>query len=48
MVKEVNIMMKWFHDEGYGVDISALRKEHPDLMDLGAYLEKDSGFEMKK
>ncbi|KAF2098576.1 NAD(P)-binding protein [Rhizodiscina lignyota] len=48
MVKEVNIMMKWFHDEGYGVDIPALRKEYPGLMDFGSYLEKRSGFEIKK
>jgi hypothetical protein len=48
LVKEVRIMMQWFHDEGYGADIAALRREHPGLRDFGAYLEESSGFEMKK
>lgn len=47
MVKEVSVMMKWFYDEGYKADISALRKEYPGLMDFGDYLEKKSGYKMK-
>jgi hypothetical protein len=47
MAKEVSLMMKWFYDEGYDADIKMLRKEHPGLMDFGAYLETRSGFKMK-
>lgn len=48
MVTDVRLMFKWFHDEGYGVDIQALRREHPALMDFGTYLDKKSGFTMKQ
>lgn len=42
------LMMKWFHDEGYGVDIEALRNEfHPGLMNFEDWMEKKSKFETK-
>jgi len=40
-------MMKWFKDEGYGVDIEAVRKVHPDLMNFENWMEKKSKFETK-
>lgn len=47
MVKEVAVMMKWFHDEGYAADIPVLTKDYPDLMQLRAYLGNVSDFKMK-
>ncbi|KAL3450330.1 nucleoside-diphosphate-sugar epimerase family protein [Aspergillus insuetus] len=44
MVKELGVMFKWFYDEGYGADVAALRKIHPELKDFGAWLETESGF----
>ncbi|TKA70842.1 hypothetical protein B0A49_04954 [Cryomyces minteri] len=46
-VAEMGIMFKWFNDVGYGVDIPALRKEHPGLLDFGDWVEKKSGFAKK-
>ncbi|OJJ95116.1 hypothetical protein ASPACDRAFT_1883731 [Aspergillus aculeatus ATCC 16872] len=43
-VKELGVMFKWFHDEGYGAEINALRKLNPDLKDFGTWLETESGF----
>ncbi|RAK74681.1 NAD(P)-binding protein [Aspergillus fijiensis CBS 313.89] len=43
-VKELGVMFKWFHNEGYGADIEALRKLNPDLKDFGTWLETESGF----
>ncbi|KAF7592529.1 hypothetical protein BBP40_012753 [Aspergillus hancockii] len=43
-VKELGVMFKWFHDEGYGADIPALRKFNPALKDFGRWLETDSQF----
>lgn len=45
-VKEMGIMMKWFYDEGYGANISELKKEHPGLLDFAGWLDK-SQFETK-
>lgn len=43
-VKEVGTMFGWFRDVGYGVDIPALKKEHPGLLSLGDWIEKHSAF----
>lgn len=43
-VKELGLMFKWFHDQGYGADIAALRAINPDLKDFGTWLETESGF----
>jgi len=40
-------MMVWFRKEGYGIDIEALRKVHPGLMNFEDWLEKKSKFETK-
>lgn len=44
MVKEVNLMITWFAQEGYGVDIEKLRKEEPQLMDFETWLREKSGW----
>jgi uncharacterized protein YbjT (DUF2867 family) len=44
MVKELGIMFKWFYDQGYGADVAALRKVHPESKHFGAWLETESGF----
>jgi uncharacterized protein YbjT (DUF2867 family) len=44
MVKEVGTMFNWFQEEGYGVDIQALRKEEPKLQDLSKWLKESSKF----
>lgn len=44
MMKEMGVMFKWFKEEGYGANIEELRKMHPELMDFGAYIEKESGY----
>lgn len=40
MSKEMGTMFAWFEKQGYGADIAALKKEHPDLVDLKTWLEK--------
>jgi uncharacterized protein YbjT (DUF2867 family) len=44
MVKEVGTMFNWFKNEGYGVDIQALRKEEPRLQDFSKWLKESSKF----
>lgn len=43
-VKELGVMFQWFHDEGYGADVAALRKMNPGLKDFGMWLETESAF----
>ncbi|RAK99439.1 nucleoside-diphosphate-sugar epimerase family protein [Aspergillus ibericus CBS 121593] len=43
-VKEMGSMYKWFHDEGFKVNIGELRKQHPGLKDVGSWLEQESEF----
>jgi len=47
-VKEVGTMFNWFYTDGYGSDIAELKKLHPGLLDLGAWLEKEGKFELVK
>ncbi|KAL8705093.1 MAG: hypothetical protein Q9201_001776 [Fulgogasparrea decipioides] len=44
MLKEINIMFRWFDEEGLAADISILKKLHPGLLSFGDWLEKESGF----
>lgn len=46
-VKELGVMFKWFHDEGYGADIPALKKLDPGLKTFGDWLKEDSQFETR-
>ncbi|KAF1361144.1 NAD(P)-binding protein [Lizonia empirigonia] len=43
-VTEVNVMINWFADEGYGVDIAKLKKEEPQLCDFERWLKERSGW----
>jgi uncharacterized protein YbjT (DUF2867 family) len=43
-VTEVNLMINWFADEGYGVDIAKLKKEEPQLCDFERWLKERSGW----
>ena len=45
---ELRAMINWFGSEGYGVDIEAVRKMHPSLMNLRTWIAEDSKFEKKK
>ncbi|KAG9565442.1 NAD(P)-binding protein, partial [Aureobasidium melanogenum] len=42
--KELGTMFRWFETDGYNVDITALRKEHPGLQTLGDWIVKESAF----
>ncbi|CAI7664134.1 unnamed protein product [Penicillium glandicola] len=44
-IKELGAMFKWFHDEGYGADIPALKRLNPGLKTFGDWLKEDSKFE---
>lgn len=41
-VAEVNVMIHWFADEGYGVDIARLKREEPKLCDFERWLKERS------
>lgn len=43
-VTELNVMINWFADEGYGVDIAKLKKEEPQLCDFERWLKERSGW----
>ncbi|KAL1836170.1 hypothetical protein VTJ49DRAFT_5479 [Mycothermus thermophilus] len=42
LVSEVGIMMEWFRDEGFGVDIAKLRELNPNLTTVEAWLKERS------
>lgn len=42
LIKDLGIMFKWFHDEGYGANVEELRKIHPGLQDSKAWLLESS------
>ncbi|KAH8422564.1 uncharacterized protein LDX57_000317 [Aspergillus melleus] len=44
LMKDMGYMFKWFHDEGYGVDIRKLREINPSMKNFETWLEKESGF----
>ncbi|KAE8321333.1 hypothetical protein BDV39DRAFT_197707 [Aspergillus sergii] len=44
MMRDMGYMFRWFHEEGYGADVMALREVHPNLKDFGTWLEMESGF----
>lgn len=46
-MKEMRLMMEWFKNEGYGVDIKKLREEEPALVDFKTWLKERSKFEKK-
>lgn len=46
-VKEMGLMMNWFKEEGYGIDVAKVRKMNPGLMDFDAWLAQKSGWAKK-
>ncbi|KAK8039013.1 hypothetical protein PG993_007424 [Apiospora rasikravindrae] len=44
-IGEVGTMFRFFEEEGYGVDIDALRRQEPELQDLEMWLRESSKFE---
>jgi hypothetical protein len=47
LVGEMGIMVRWFGTDGYGADIQKLRKIHPGLLDLEAWIKEESVFVSK-
>lgn len=47
MVSDLNMMFRWFDEEGMVVDLPKLRRMNPGLKDLGTWLETESGFPKK-
>ena len=47
-VKELGVMFKWFHDEGYGADLAEMKRMNPELKDFGRWLAEESQFEVLK
>lgn len=43
-VAEMSVMINWFADEGYGVDIESLKREEPQLCDFETWLRERSGW----
>ncbi|KAK8189297.1 uncharacterized protein BKA78DRAFT_354452 [Phyllosticta capitalensis] len=48
MMPEMGTMINWFATDGYKVDIQALRKSHPQLMNMETWITKKSAFEKKE
>lgn len=48
MVVDLGIMSRWFDEVGYKPDIGGWKELNPGLLTLGDWLEKHSGFPMKK
>lgn len=44
MVTEMGIMLDWFGSDGYGANISALKKEHPELLSMKEWIQEKSDF----
>ena len=44
MVTELGLMLNWFGTDGYKVDIPALRKTYPGLMDFETWMKEKSPF----
>ncbi|KAL5591846.1 hypothetical protein FOVSG1_010735 [Fusarium oxysporum f. sp. vasinfectum] len=43
-VKEVGVMLDWFKEEGYNVDMQLARSINPHIKDVRAWLKQDSAF----
>ncbi|KAJ5792524.1 uncharacterized protein N7503_008502 [Penicillium pulvis] len=43
VLKDFRYMFQWFHDSGFGADISTLKKMHPELKDFETWLVTESG-----
>jgi len=47
MVTELGLMLNWFGDDGYKVDIAKLRQTKPDLLDFETWMRQKSPFPKK-
>jgi len=47
-IADLGTMFRWFHTDGYGSDIQALKKTHPGLLSFEEWLEKESKFDTLK
>lgn len=45
--KEMGVMFKWFDEEGYGADMQAVKKEHPQLRSLGDWIDEQDWLSKK-
>ncbi len=43
-MKDMGLMFKWFGTDGFGADVPALRKMHPDMLTFGDWLQKKSAW----
>lgn len=43
-LKDIGTMFKWMNAEGFGANVEEMRRESPDMIDFGTYLEKYSGY----
>ena len=43
-VKDMGLMFKWFGTDGFGADVPALRKMHPDMLTFGDWVEQKSAW----
>ena len=43
-MKDIRLMLEFIKDEGFGVDVQALRKEFPGLLTFAEWLEKESAY----
>ncbi|UPK95382.1 hypothetical protein LCI18_006317 [Fusarium solani-melongenae] len=43
-VKEVGVMLDWFKEDGYNVDMQLAKSVHPHIKDVEAWLKLDSAF----
>lgn len=48
LVKDLGLMYKWFHDQGYGANIAELKQIKPDLKDFATWLETESQFARRR
>jgi len=46
-IKDLGMMFNFFRTEGYGVDIKAVKKMNPGMLDMETWLEKKSAFQTK-
>lgn len=43
-IEEWRLMVKWFKEVGYGVDIAKARELHPNMLSWQGWLERESGY----
>ncbi|KAF2805699.1 nucleoside-diphosphate-sugar epimerase family protein [Mytilinidion resinicola] len=48
LFKDLGYMFRFFRDEGFGANITELKKMHPGLLDFGTWLDKESKYETNK